>query len=225
MKKLLLIFTTVIMLTSFMIFVGCKKPIDLTNYVSELKSNVYEGDNTENVLKASFGYSEKVMARDGKVGDRVYGLTFRLIGKESLEVEYSICFKFNEQEKTSVFALDPVSHKMTAFIETGADFNQPEFTVTLKSANEQVDVKMTSIVPKDTISSSSALDNLYINEPDLVNHYIVDGEFNAEIIERIVIKGDKSYWYIGFATPDGQLKALLVDGKTGEVLAIRQVIG
>ena len=40
---------------------------------------------------------------------------------------------------------------------------------------------------------------------------------------RIIVKKEKPYWYIGLINQDGTTKALLVDGFSGEVLAIRKI--
>ena len=40
---------------------------------------------------------------------------------------------------------------------------------------------------------------------------------------RVIVKDQLPYWYVGFASGNEQLKALLVDGINGEVLAIREI--
>ena len=50
-----------------------------------------------------------------------------------------------------------------------------------------------------------------------------DGNFNAELYMRVIVKDQLPYWYVGFASGNEQLKALLVDGINGEVLAIREI--
>ena len=83
---------------------------------------------------------------------------------------------------------------------------------------------MKSVVPTNTISYEKALDNLYNNQSHLINAYTdKDGNFNAEIYMRVVVKNDKSFWYIGIANGNNNLKALLIDAVTGEVKAIREI--
>ena len=40
---------------------------------------------------------------------------------------------------------------------------------------------------------------------------------------RIFVKNDSPYWYVGIASGNGKLKALLIDGASGELLAAREI--
>ena len=49
----------------------------------------------------------------------------------------------------------------------------------------------------------------------------VGGEIFTSV--KVIVKDDKPYWYVGIASGGGNLKALLIDGFSGEVLAIREI--
>ena len=83
---------------------------------------------------------------------------------------------------------------------------------------------MQSIIPKGTISYVKALECLNKSQPQLIKAFSNEDGFNAEIYARIIVKNDKAYWYIGLAGGNNRLKALLVDGKTCEVLAVREIV-
>ena len=64
-------------------------------------------------------------------------------------------------------------------------------------------------------SEQGALIETYKNE---------NGEFSGEISERIIVKNEKPYWYVGLLNGKGGTKALLIDGLNGEILAVREII-
>ena len=69
-----------------------------------------------------------------------------------------------------------------------------------------------------------ALDFLYSDQQNLIKAFCDEkGAFNAEIYARIIVKNDKPFWYIGIASGNNNLKALLIDGFSGKTLAIREI--
>ena len=52
--------------------------------------------------------------------------------------------------------------------------------------------------------------------------YDQNNNLNLEIHARITVKDNAPYWYVGLNTKNG-LKALLVDGTSGKILAIREI--
>ena len=202
---------------------GCNKVNPLYDSVSELRETVFNGSCDCLTLKASYGFKETPFNNDAKVSERVYALSFYLIDKESENVAYSISFDFNGKTYTADFKLNPIKDTVSAIVEI-ENFNLKEFTATVSFGGEHHEIVLKTTVPENTISYKTALDHLYNEQNSLIKNYTDEnGVFNAEIHMRIVIKDEKSYWYIGIATGNEHLKALLIDGFTGELLAIREV--
>ncbi len=223
--KNLKLYTILFLLFSCLLFTlfGCKKSMDLSPFVSELKTQIYSSESEEFKLTASYGFKEKHYNSDGKISERVYVLAFRLLDKQSDNVSYSLLFDYNGVNYKTNFKLNPVSHVLLAVIEI-ENFNEKEFTVTLAFSSKSVNLAMKSCVPDQTITYQNALSILQKNQPELIKLYLNENNiFCGEIILRILIKESHSYWYVGLCDKDGNLKALLLDGFTGEVLAIRQI--
>ena len=84
---------------------------------------------------------------------------------------------------------------------------------------------MKSILPENTLTVSQALQSLSEKQNQLIGNYTDEnGTFNGEIHARILVKNDHPYWYVGLVNKDKNLKALLIDGINGEVLAIREIL-
>ena len=104
------------------------------------------------------------------------------------------------------------------------DFDQKSFTVQVGTLEHKEQVCLNSILPQNTMSAEKALQSLYKTQKEMVDgFYDEQGNFNAEIYLRVMVKNEKAYWYIGFASGNKKLKALLIDAVNGEVLAIREV--
>lgn len=222
MRKITIFILTFLCLTFFLS--ACNKKDTLDNYVSELKSDVFIGESQTYSLKASYGYKEHPFNHDGISAEKVYKLTIKIVKGVIDGANYTVCLTLNEKDFNSQFKLDPVSNVHTASIEID-NFNLKEFDLTIQSASKSETVKLKSIVPKNAITYSQALQSLSEKQKDLISNYTDEnGTFLGEIHARILVKNEQPYWYIGLVSKDKNLKALLVDGLNGEVLAIREVL-
>lgn len=222
MKKIL--FCTCLVLSVFAVFfVGCKNENPLYEHVSELRCCIFEGTSENFHLKSCYGFRETPYNNDGAIGSKVWSLVFKLENKETENATYLLNFSFNDVDYELNFKLNPVTHSVTASVEI-ENFDCKDFSVTVSSGSLSETVIMKNTVPEKTMDYKGALDQLYTNQKELVNAYTdKDGNFNAEIYARIVVKNQKPYWYVGFASGNGNLKALLIDGFSGETLAIREI--
>ncbi len=224
MKKIRLL-ALLFCLTSLttILFNGCVKTNPLYDCVSELRLNLYQGSCEEFTLKAGYGYKEQPYDNDGAICQKVYQLNFRLMDKEMDNVTYKLTLKYDGQTYTGDFALDPISDAITTRFEIN-DFTADEFNVTLSYGGTDKEIIMKSIIPSGTITYKTVLDKIYQNESALIKAYTdQNGKITAEIYVRVIVKEQKPYWYIGFANGNGNLKAMLMDGFSGELLAIREV--
>lgn len=213
----------VAIMSSFTLF-GCKNSPDFSKYVTELRQNIYYGETENYKVKCFYGFREAPFIIDGNKGDKVYGLTFRLLDKELISSSYTLNFKYKDFNFRTAFKLNEVSNALEAFIEL-KDFAENSFSIDVSSASFVENVTLSSIVDSKALDYKSALNKLYSSSPSLINNYCNDnGEFLGEIHMRIIVKDNLSYWYIGLVNEQGDLKALLMNANTGEVLAIRNVI-
>ncbi len=221
MKKITLFLLVVLYLLCFLS--SCATPQGLEIYLSELRSEIFAGSNENLSVKAFYGFKETPYHNDGKIGTKDYFLSFRLANTETTDVNYYVVFNHNGKEFVAEFKAHPVSHLLIAEIPLD-DFSKKEFEITIRYAENQVPIKLSSLLPKETISYKQALDNIEKNQPQLLKSCYVDDVFSAEIYQRILVKDGKPFWYVGFAYGNDRLKALLVDGISGEILAIRELL-
>ena len=214
-------FCLTIFLCFLLLFSGCKTQNTLAPFVSELRSNCYHSQDSDFDISAGYGFIEINKNFDGKKGQTAHVLTFRLNHQNDL-ITYNVALTFNEKEYKSTFKLNPVSHNLTAFIPVD-NFNLTEFDITLSYGSENIVIKMKSTLPKNTISYTKALTCLQKSQAELLKtYYDSNGNFNAEITLRVLVKDSHPYWYVGLSNANGT-KALLLDGLTGKVLAVKDI--
>lgn len=196
---------------------GCNKPDPFINSVTELRQNVYEGASENYKLKAAYGYDETL------AGDRAYRLTFLLCDKTSSAETYTLTFNSGELNFTEDFKFSPVTGTLKTCVAI-ENFTASAFCVTVSTGGTSESVTLKTLVLSRALDYKTALICLKKSQPELVALYNGEnGEFNGKVTARILVKNEKPYWYVGLKNENGALKALLVDGLTGEVLAVREV--
>ena len=220
MKKVI-VFFALILFGVAVLFYGCKKEEPLLPYLSELRENIFEGEDGGLKIKAAYGFNEYPKNFDGKTEKKRYVLSFTLFGAETSAVEYSVGFNYGGTEYKSAFKYDPAEERLAAdFFLDG--FSAKSFPVTLSFASERREITLNSIIPEGTANYVEILTALRENQTAFIENLYVDGNFSAEIILRVIVKNGKAYYYVGIAR-ENYLKAFLMDGKTKEVLAIREI--
>lgn len=223
LKKVLVLSFCILFCFSF--FIGCShaKTQGLEEYLSELRTDTFFGQTDTLKLKAHYGFKETPYDNDSKVMQKRYYLSFILPEAIDFNAEYRVEFSFNGVNYSDKFLHNPTNDRLSVSFEI-ENFDLKSFDVKISKASDIVNVNLVSLLPKDTISYVNALSCLVKNQKELIDsYYDQNGRFTAEIRMKVLVKDNKSYWYVGFCTAKGGLKALLVDGLSGQVLAIREV--
>lgn len=218
MRKIIGIIFLIVCLTPTF---GCKKADAYSDSISELKQDIYTGNSEEYPLTADYGFKESPYTLDGVVSTPIYGYTFKLHIIPD-EAERILEFYDDEKKYSAAFGLDELTGEYKAFIEIQKHFEK-QFSVNLICGAEIKSVLLTSNLPDGTISYKKALALLTENQRRFFDAYTVDGKFNAEIYMRIFVKDLKPYWYVAVSSGENKLKAMLIDGLNGELLAIKDV--
>ena len=217
MRKTAILF---IILSFLFCFYGCKQENAYFGYVSELNQDIYVGTVGETTLTAVYGFKESPYINDGAVGKKIYCLTFKLNVIPD-EIKRTVKCTFNGKEFSADFAVDAVTSEYKARIETEKE--QGDFTAEFVCGSEITTFNMTSALPENCLNANGALSALQAEQQALLDAYTVDGIFKAELYMRVIMRNDYPYWYVGIASGNGALQALLLDGITGKALAIREI--
>lgn len=201
---------------------GCKTENEYLSHVSELRQDIYVGSTNGYTLTAYYGFQEKPFVNDGKCGALIYGYTIKL-NIIADETQRKIEINNDGEILNGIFKCDENTGEYKAFIETEKHFDKT-FSANLICGAESTPVTLNSILPEDCLSYADTLNILSTSQTSLLESYKTGEEFNAEIYMRVFVKNENPYWFVGIASGNNLLKAFLTDGKTGEVLAIREII-
>ena len=204
-------------------FCGCERTSPYEKYVSELRSDIFFGETENYKVYAFYGFKETPSINDGIVGDRVYFLEFRIQNSGEDGIKRTINFSFKGESYSEDFSLDYSTGIYSAKIEL-TDFAEKEITAVILSGAEKETITLVSSLPENSLTFKDALKKLKETQEDLLSLYKnPQREFSGEIRMRILLKDDTPYWYVGLCGESGKIKALLLDGYTGKVLAVREI--
>ena len=220
MRKSFFCFFTVV-LCLFSLLCGCEKPAPYAENVSELRENIFSGAADDIAISEFYGFKETPYVNDGKVGAKVYALTFKLnIAPD--EIKRSVKLQKDDRVYSADFATDAITSEYKAVMEIRLE-NIKEFSVDYICGSENQSIVFKSVLPENCLSYTQALQALYDKQRPLLDSFSADGKLNAELYMRIFVRKEKPYWYVGIASGNDRLKALLIDGTSGNLLAARDI--
>ncbi len=217
-KRILLLLPCIFCLA----LIGCGNSDRTTpdDYLCELRSDVFEGEADGITLKAAYGFKNASEATTPS--DRIYKLFVRLEGDVKDGATYHVAVTYNGKEYKNACDLLPSGSPFTAF--EIPDFAEKEFSVTVLCGSDVYAVTLKSLLPEGTVGYKQMLTEVFKSQKELVNKYVDDnGTFKGSICARVLVRKEKPYWYVGFISEQGDVKAFLVDGITCEVLAVREI--
>ena len=220
-KKFLIIFFTFLLAVLF-IFSGCKNngKSSLLPYISELKKDILFGENETYVVCATCGYEEVPLNLDGKVDKTQNKLTVFLTG-ENKDAKTEIGLHINGEIYKQTLTYDPISSKGRAAFPL--DIKEKSLTVSVYENGRESVINLKSKIPEDTVDYETALKTFEKSQKNLISNYTENGVFKGEISMRILEKEGKAYYYLGLTDKTGKTKALLIDGKSCDILAVRDI--
>ncbi len=206
-----------------LLFFGCKSEDPYLAYVSEARRDIFSGQSDNYDISAFLTEKEYPYLNDGIVGEKGVFLEFRLNNPLIDGVKRSIAFSVGDDSYSADFAVNEVTGVYGATAEI-ADFTGKSLSVSVICGEKNETVILTSEVPENALSFKDALKKLSEGNPELLALYKTpEGVFDGEIRLKILLKNGKPYWYAGLCNKKGKLKALLLDGITGETLAVREI--
>lgn len=217
-SSLLRIFTFVLLAVTLLAFCGCKRKIDLCNYVSEYRNNLFLYKGESFAVKAQNVEKEYPYVADGYKGE----MTNR--------TEIFISAPPNTQSCKVLFIADGMEHRGDAsydsvkrqfYYSCAADLSEAEsLPIRLSFDDAEVEVTLASVKSKTTLPLKELLTKLFSEEQDLLKTMSSGKEFLGELYVRILYE-DAPYFYVGVVDRSGNITAFLLDGKTGKILAKR----
>ena len=215
--KNLIFFAVIIAVT--IISSSCKNSVDLTVYVSELRSGIYECESDEFTLTVLVEEREDPFIADGFVGTIKKVLTVKLEPKNHSLDNAIVSLSFDGYNVEGDFIYSPISGKYVAEIFTQKLPETPTISATIKSGENSYSLEVKTKVVSGNLSYTEILEKVREKDGKRVDELFNTTNVCTEIHIRLISEKNKNYYYVGFTNKSGKIYAYLVDAKTGEILA------
>jgi len=198
--------------------VGCKRKLDLTEYVSEYRNNLflYVGENFS--VRAQNVQKEYPYVADGYKGEMTQRLELTVTAPQGTE-RCVVRFTAEGQRHEGEASYDNVKrhfyYSCTANVESV--YSLP---LELTFDGESQEITLTSVKSDELLSLQEVLTHAFEGEQELLKKLTPNQEFEGELYVRLLYE-DAPFFYVGIVERQGKITSLLLDGATGKTLAKR----
>lgn len=222
MKKMICLLACLLTAGALASLCGCSMQPDLTDYVSEYRSHIYEGTQDSYTVFASFTRREYPYEADGNVGNmqdlfeialtvsdntKTYGVSFSVGGKN-----YEADLSYNSVDMTHECS-------MTIPEPTETSIN---FVISEEGTESSVSITATDQRGEGTLELAPLLQRVQSAEDEKFAALTDGRTFAGELYVRLLCENENRYFYIGLTDRSGSTYAMLADAVTGEIVATRE---
>ena len=213
MKKSILFL--LIIVSIFTTSYACQKDT-LKTHVSQCRTDVFMGESQNYTATIFCEKRETPFVNDAYVGELKNYLIVRIHNLNAQGV--SIVIKYQNYTFESETSYDPI---ITSLVATIPVKKLPTSTMTLSivSENSTETLTLSSMLKATTITPNQALSSISKEKPSFIKNLYQDGKIKAEVYIRLLVEEDLNFYYVGFATGNGQIDAFLLDGESGKIIA------
>ena len=222
-RKILMLISLTVCLTAFIWCSGCSAKTDLTNYVSEYRSEIYQGTEGEYSIFASYTEREYPYLADGYVGNMTKIFEIVLTAPDNTKT-YTVQFTIGQKQYEAELSFDSVRmiHSCSQTIDLPEE-KTITFTIaeTESTQTEIVTVSATSVKSDDTLTLNALLEKVKSAEQSYFDTLTSGKNFAGELYVRLLFENQQCYYYIGIIDRAGNTYCILADALSGEILATR----
>ncbi len=198
---------------------ACSKAPDYTEYVSELRSNIFLAETDGFALRIYSVKKESPYISDGiaqPCNERTEIYLVALQGDKSCQISFTV----NGKSYGGEMSFDNVKAEYYYYcpLDTSA---LTEISVQIHYGETQVELTAKSVFNKDTLSPFSVLTLLINAEKELFDSLTDKYGFAGEIYIRLIYE-DAPYYYIGVIDRNEKITAFLINATSGKILAKRK---
>lgn len=205
----------------FVFAVACNSKPEYFSYVSELRKDVFAGENERFSVVVWAGAREQPYAADGIKNQTSLSLTVKITQKQETGDNLGVTVKFDDKVYRSKTGFHPVKSALCA--EICVDKLPEKQLVAEIAYGENSDViTLESKLSESTISYNDALNRATQKASDFLKANTKNGKLNAEIAIKLLCENNRNYYYVSILSVSGEKRAFLIDGETSDVLAERQ---
>lgn len=203
---------------------GCAAAPDLTEYVSEYRSRIYEGTEGGYTVFASFTRREYPYRADGTPGEMQDLFEIALTAPDNTRL-YRVEFTVGEKAYAADLAFDSVRLAHTASLSMPEPAEE-SIAFTVRDAEnadvEPLAVEAACLRPQGALALPDLLERVRAAEEERFAALLSGRGFAGELYVRLLCENGASYYYVGLTDRAGRTYAMLADAATGEIVATRE---
>lgn len=201
------------------VFSACRKEVSYSDYVSELRSNIFLAEADGFFLRIYAVEKENPYVTDGIPQETSARTEVYLTASEGLE-SCNVSFSVNGKEYGGEMSFDNV--KTQYYYSCTLDVSElTELSCRIEYGKTQLEMNALSVRTEKTLSLEAVLKTLQTEETELFTSLTDKYGFAGEIYIRLIYE-DSPYYYIGIIDREGNINAFLLNAETGKILARRQ---
>ncbi len=205
----------VIAASSLLLLPACKKSVDLNSYVSENRRQVY--------MCKEDGYELKVFCTDRETPYCADGV------KGNIATITEVYYKCNGSPTSVVVEVNGFNGEMNYMSVTNSFYlsftgdikSEESLAVKLSVDGKENTIAVKNVFEKGTIDWQQALKCVAEYDGERFERLTERNSFKGEIGIRLIYD-DGCYYYVSVCDREKQLKAYLVDGKSGRIITERE---
>lgn len=217
-KRRLFALLIVLLVISLIFFSGCKRGVDYFTYVSELRANVFLGENDTFRVRVYAIQKESPYVTDG------------IPCEKNVRTEIYLSAPNGAQDCHIAFSIDGVTYGGEASYDNvkgeyfyACPLNTEKLSVLsfqITYGNQTVSLTANSVRTAETLSPNDALRIVVDSERELFQAMTDKYGFAGEIYMRLIFE-DAPFYYVGVIDRNGSVTAFLLNATTGRILAKR----
>ncbi len=223
MKKTIYLLFVMTACPLLLLLAGCSHTPNWSDYVSEYRSQIFEGTEGEYSVFATFSRREYPYEADGNAGTMqdIFETTLTVPDNTKL---YMIKYSVNNTPYQSELAFDSVNMTHSCSLSL-PEPTQNEIIFQIFDAenteNELLCITATSVRAENTLLLDELLNRVSAEDDEKFTQLSSGKIFNGEIYVRLLNEDGLNYFYVGLIDRAGSIRSYLVDAQTGKILATR----
>ena len=198
---------------------SCHTATDYFSYVSELRDNVFIGENDILRLRAYALEKESPYLTDGIPCEKNTKAEI-YVSAPSSEKVCEISFTVNNENIRGEMSYDNVKGEyFFAYPISISTLTSIVFTISY--GDETFSITANSVKTAQTLSPQAILQSVVNSEKELFSNMTDKYGFTGEIYMRFIYE-DAPFYYVGIIQRNGNVTAFLLNANTGKILAKRQ---
>ena len=219
MKKIL---TAILVIATMLFITACNRSAELEMYLSQVRTSIYKCQTADYTVTVYGEEKETPFLSDGFVGTIKKYVTVKIENFTKSPDDAQVDIYYGDISLSGRFEYNPLNGKFTAVLDAQVLPTGDIINVVIKNGENEQALVAKNVISNEVIDYKKALKSVSSKAGSKINKMLDAGGNSIEVRLRILMEGNRPYYYVSAIEKSGKTIAFLVDGLNGEVLAERE---